>query len=135
MTAENSINFMASKGFVGLTIVLIVLAVASLVGLSIGLLGLGEAKMGLQKSQSSQAYFLANLCAEEALMKLKENINYPGNETINIGDDRCFILPIEGSWIVKTSANFAGQVKKNKIIISQINPRMTIVSWQEVSDF
>ena len=32
----------------------------------------------------------------------------------NIGDSRCSILPIEGNWIVKTSANFAGQVKKNK---------------------
>lgn len=91
--------------------------------------------MGLKKTQSSQAYFLANLCAEQALMKLKENISYPGNEIIEIEGGNCQILPVEGSWTVKVSGNFQDQIKKIKIVVNQVNPEMIIESWQEVADF
>jgi len=123
------------SGFIALVTVLIIFAIALLIGLSVSLLSISEAQMGLKKSQSSQAYFLANLCAEESLMKLKENINYSGGETIEIGGGNCQILPIEGKWTIKTIANFENQVKKIKIIVSQVNPQMLISSWQEVSDF
>ena len=123
------------SGFIALITVLIIFAIALLIGLSVRLLSISEAQMGLKKSQSSQAYFLANLCAEQALMKLKENINYPGNETIEIGGGGCQILPIEGNWTIKTTANFQNQIKKIKIVVSQVNPQMLISSWQEVSEF
>jgi hypothetical protein len=124
-----------NNGFIALVTVLIIFAIVLLVGLSISLLSINEAQMGLKKSQSSQAYYLANLCAEDALMKLKEDINYSGNETIEIEGGSCQILPIEGKWTIKTISNFQNQVKKIKIIISQVNPKMIISSWQEVADF
>jgi len=124
-----------NNGFIALVTVLIIFAIVLLVGLSIGLLSINEAQMGLKKSQSSQAYYLANLCVEDALMKLKENINYSGNETIETESGSCQILPIEGKWTIKTISNFQNQVKKIKIIISQVNPKMIISSWQEVADF
>ena len=68
-------------------------------------------------------------------MKLKENIDYSGGETIEIGGGNCQILPIEGNWTIKTIANFQNQIKKIKIIISKVNPQMVISSWQEVSEF
>jgi len=124
-----------SGGFIALVTVLIIFAITLLIGLSVSLLSINEAQMGLKKFQSSQTYFLANLCAEQALMKLKENINYSGNETIEIEGGNCQILPIEGSWIIKVSGNFQNQIKKIKIIISQVNPQMIISSWQEVAEF
>ena len=124
-----------NNGFIALVTVLIIFAIVLLVGLSISLLSINEAQMGLRKSLSSQAYYLANLCAEDALMKLKEDINYSGNETIGIGGGSCQILPIEGNWTIKTISNFQNQVKKIKIIVSQANPQMLISSWQEVSEF
>ena len=122
-------------GFIALITVLIILGVVLLVGLGISQLSIGEAQMSLQKYQSSQAFYLANLCAEDALMKLKNDSNYLGNETITIGRESCQILPIEGQWTVKVSANFQNQIKKIKIVINQINPEMIIDSWQEVPDF
>jgi hypothetical protein len=124
-----------NNGFIALVTVLIIFAIALLIGLSVSLLSISEAQMGLKKSQSSQSTYLANLCAEDALMKLKEDINYSGNETIEIGGGSCQILPIEGNWTIKTIANFENQVKKIKIIVSQVNPQMLISSWQEVADF
>jgi len=123
------------KGFIALITILIILGALSLIGLGISQLSIFEAQMGLQKSQSSQAFYLANLCAEEALMRLKEDSNYTGNETLNIENGNCQILPIEGNWTIKTVGNFQNQIKKIKIIVSQINPQTVITSWQEVPEF
>ena len=124
-----------NRGFIALITVLIILAVAFIIGLSNSLLNISEVNMGLKKTQSSQAYYLANLCAEHALIKLKEDINYSGNEIIEIEGGNCQILPIEGNWTVKVISNFQNQVKKIKIVVAQINPQMIISSWQEVAEF
>lgn len=115
--------------------ILIITAVILTLGIGLSLRSIGEIKMGLQKSQSSGAYYLANLCAEQALMKLKENSGYAGNETINESSGQCTILPIEGNWTVKVSATSSEQVKKIRIVVSSINPKMIIASWEEAADF
>lgn len=123
-------------GFVALTFVLIILGVSLMVGLGIGALSMGEAKMGLQKSQSSQVYFLANLCAEQALMELKDT----GGTWAGTGGwvDReggqCQV-EVQGSWTVNVSATFSNQTKKIKIILNQIDPEIVINSWSEVANF
>lgn len=91
--------------------------------------------MSLQKVQSLEAYYLANLCAEQALMNLKENVNYPGGESFNIQEGHCIILPVEGRWTIKVSANSSNHVRKMKITISEVNPKIIINSWEEVADF
>ena len=123
------------KGFIALLTIFIILAIALLLGLSFGLLAISETNMSLEKTQSSQADFLANLCAEQALMELKEDINYQGNETIEAEGGNCQILPVEGNWVIEVIANFQNQIKKTKITVTQVNPKMVISSWQEVADF
>lgn len=123
------------KGFIALITILIILVISLILGSGISLLSINEINMGLKKNLSSQAYFLANLCAEEALMRLKEDINYPGNETIEIEGGSCQILPIEDNWIIKAIGNSQDQVKKMRIVIQQVNPQTIISSWQEVADF
>jgi len=123
------------RGFIALITVFIIISIALLISLGFGLLSIGEMDMGFKKTQSSQAYFLANLCAEQALMKLKEDINYQGQETINIENDSCQILQIEGQWIIKTIGNMQNNIKKMRISVNQVNPQMIIDSWQEVADF
>jgi type II secretory pathway component PulK len=131
---QNSLNS-RNKGFIALLTILIVLGVVLLIGLGISQLSISEAQMALQKYQSSQAYYLASLCSERALMVLKEDINYTG-ENVNIENGNCTIstsgnLPAE---IVGVKATFQNQTKKIKIVISQINPKMIIQSWQEVAE-
>lgn len=123
------------RGFIALITVLIISALALMVGIGLGLRAIDEMEMGSQRSRSSETYYLANLCAEDALMKLKENSSYSGDETINIGNGSCTILPVEGNWTVKISASSDNQVKKMRLIISQIQPQMIIDSWEEVADF
>jgi len=66
------------RGFIALITLLILFLISLSIGVGFTLRSIGRAKTSLQINQSSQAFYLANLCAEEALMKLKENINYPG---------------------------------------------------------
>jgi hypothetical protein len=122
-------------GFIALITVFIIISIALLISLGFGLLSIGEIDMGFEKTQSSQAYFLANLCAEQALMKLKEDINYTGNEIINIENGSCQILPVEGQWIIKTIGNQQNNIKKMIISVSDVDPKIIISSWQEVADF
>lgn len=124
-----------SKGFIALTSVLIIFGVSLIVGLSVSLLAISEAAMSLKKSQSSQAYYLTSLCAEQALMRLKANPSYAGSETINEIGGSCQIQPIVGNWTINVLGNFQNMVKKLKIVVSQIAPQMIISSWQEVADF
>jgi len=123
------------KGFIAITTVLIISALVLMISIGISLESIGEMKMGLQRSLSSQSYYLTNLCAEETLMKLKENSSYLGDETINVENGNCTILPIEGNWTIKVSAFSSGQIKKMKLIISQIDPEIIVDSWEEVAEF
>jgi len=131
----SKINSKNQKGFIALTLVIIASGMALMIVIVSGLLGISELKMELQKSQSLQSYYLANLCAEHSLMRLKENMSYNGDESIILAEGTCRILPIEGNWTIRVSASSSGQVKKMKIIIDQINPKMSISSWTEVDEF
>jgi len=131
---QNSLNS-HNKGFIALLTILIVLGVVLLIGLGISQFSINEAQMALQESQSSQAYYLASLCSERALMTLKENGNYTG-ENVNIENGSCEIsvsgnLPAKK---IKVKATFQNQTKKIRIVISQINPKIIIQSWQEVAE-
>lgn len=126
-----------NRGIIALITVLMVLAIAIIIGLSVSLLAIGEAQMSLQKNQSSQAYYLVNLCAEKTLMELKENSSFSGeelNDIITNGSCTSTVLT-NSNWTINVLADFYNQRKKMRVVISQINPQMTIDSWQEVADF
>jgi len=110
-----------------------------MIAIGTSLFGISESDMGLLKSQSAEAFYLANLCAEDALMKLKDDLKYPGNETLIMGEGSCDILDVKGGGnqnrVVKTTGTIYNQTRKIKIEIKQVNPKMEISSWQEVIDF
>ena len=123
------------NGFIALITLLVILSIVLITGLSISFLSVEEANMSLQKSRSSQTYYLANLCAEDALMQLKEtNGAYTGETKPDIESGSCEISVV-GNWAVKVKADFQNQTRKIRVIASQINPKMIISSWQEVADF
>ena len=132
-------NHNHQKGYIALILILIVLGLTLTIAISANLSGISEADMGLQKSQSSRSFYLANLCAEDALMKLKKNSEYKGGEVLTFDQGSCFILPIEGSGnfnrVVKTEGNIYNQIRRIEIQINKINPRMEIGSWREIADF
>jgi len=127
------------KGYIALTSFLIISGVVLLVAVTSNLLGISESDMSVKSSNADKAFYLANLCAEEALMSLKEDDSYTGNISINEGEGFCQILPVEGignnNRVVKTFGTVYNQVRRVKIEITQINPQMIINSWEEVTNF
>lgn len=127
------------QAYIALITILIISAVTLLIAASAGLFGISETDMGLIEDQSTQSYYLANACAEYALERLKNNINYAGDETLDIDDGSCYIYLPEGSGnenrTVKVTGTLANKTRKIKIIIQEINPSIVISSWQEVSSF
>jgi len=127
------------QAYIALITILIISAVTLLIAVSSSLFGISETDMGLIEDQSTQSYYLANACVEYSLEKLKNNINYTGNETLDIDDGSCYIYLPEGSGnenrTIKVTGTLANQTRKIKIIIEKINPSITISSWQEVSEF
>lgn len=127
------------NGYIALISILIVSALALLIATSGSLLGISESNMGLQENRAREAFYLATACAEDALMKLKNNLNYTGNETLTFNNGSCVIESLEGTGkknrVIKISGTVFNQTRKIKIEIGKINPDIEIKSWQQVADF
>jgi len=125
-----------SRGYIALITILIVSAVTLTVAISANLFGISEMNMGLDKIESQKAFYLANLCAEEAQVSLKNDLGYLGGETLSFGEGHCNIFPLEGSGnedrIIKTGGVFRDKVRRIRIEIKEVNPEMKIRNWQEV---
>lgn len=128
-----------SGGFIALISILIIGSIVLVISIGLSLRSVSETNMSLSQQQSNIALSLANLCAEQALMKLESVLNYSGSETLNIDGNSCSILAITGSGntnrTVTTQSAVAGYTRKVKAVVSQISPIMQITSWEEVADF
>ena len=126
-----------NNGYIALISVLVISAVGVAAAISLILLGLGSSRTSFTFEQSNQAKALANTCAEEALNRLRLDINYSGNETINLGQGACFInsIIINGSQrTIQVEGTVAAVVRRLRIL-AQVQPSMQIISWQELAEF
>jgi len=130
---------MKNDGFIILTSVIIIGAVVLLIGMGVALRSMGETDMSSNEEITTRVLSLVNTCAELGVIKLRNNLNYSGNEDIIIeGSDSCRIFPTEGTGntnrIIKTEAEIKGFKKRIKVDIETMEP-LNIRSWQEVAVF
>ncbi|OIO47740.1 MAG: hypothetical protein COS76_00220 [Candidatus Portnoybacteria bacterium CG06_land_8_20_14_3_00_39_12] len=128
-----------NQGVIALMIILVLCGLSIILVLGVGILAQTGLGLATTNNNAEQNFNLAQACAETALIKLKENINYAGNEIITIQDDVCQIRPIINlggqSRTIETQATYGNQTHKLRIQISNINPQITIQSWQGIADF
>lgn len=128
-------NTYHGKGFVTLLGVLIVGAIGTAITLSLLLLGNGASQTSNAFERSQKAKALANACAEHALNELRLSLSYTGNETYTFSGLSCQILPVQGSGntnrAVQTSATVDDMTQKVQVDIAQIQPTISLTSWQE----
>lgn len=118
--------------------VLIVGAVGSAAAISLLLLGLGGSQSGFSLEQSNQAKGLANACQEEALKQIRGTVNYEGSGSLNLGQGSCSYTVTKGAGqnrTVTAQGTVGSEVRKVKVEVGQITPKITLTSWQEVADF
>lgn len=131
-------------GYVALMSILVISAVGTIVALSLLTLGMLGQRTSLALEQGYRAQALARACANVALEKIRLNVNYIGNESINFNVDSCNILLIsknQNVYTINTRGIVSSVFRKNKIIVTRVEDpetlvvSMTIQSWQEVADF
>lgn len=66
------------NGLTALVTLVIISFVALLIALSVNLISLSEMQMGFEKSRSQKAFWAAEACLDEALIRLKRNPSYSG---------------------------------------------------------
>jgi hypothetical protein len=132
-------NTIDEKGFAALLTVVIISAVASLVVLGVSLRAIDEIELGFGNQESNESLTLANLCAEQALMKLLSVLDYAGGETVTVGSETCTISSVSGTGnynrVINAESTVSNRTRRVKVTVSQISPVMEIVSWEEVGNF
>ena len=130
----------SSGGYIALIAVLIAGAVMLVAGLSASRSGIASAQGSTRGESSARARLLADACAEEALLRLRGNIGYTGNENVSVNlSDSCTIGSISGSGnnnrLVRTQASVLGYVSKIEVSVATVTPALFIASWRSVADF
>lgn len=125
------------SGYIALISVLVFSALILLIGVGSTLRGIDAANGASGEESALRAELLADACAEEALMKLKANLDYGGNETIIVdGGATCTILPLSGSGnldrVVDTRASDNDYVRKVRVRVLRVNPTLSIDSWETI---
>lgn len=129
------------SGYMLLLSILIIGVVASAIVSSLLLLGTASNRGSFSVQQSAQSLAFVQGCAEIALFKLSENVNYIGSEQYRFPLGMCDILTIGGTpgsntnRFICVEATTDDVVRKLEIIVSQVKPQARISSWQEVLSF
>lgn len=129
----------SQRGYIALISIFTVSALMVLVISSANLISIGEANMGLKESQTWEVFYLTTACAEKALIRLKNDSKYNGNENLTFDNGTCTILSIRGGGnknrVVRVSGSAYNIIRRIEIEIDELNPDTLIGSWQEVVSF
>ncbi len=126
------------NGFAVLIGVLIVGAFGTAVVLYLILSGVYSYQNSSVLEQSNIAKSSANACAEVALNKIQLCSSTVGIGNAQIGNNTCEYEIINGgdqSRVIHSTSQAGNAFRKLNITISQIDPKITINSWQEVTSF
>jgi len=135
MIANSSIR----PGYVFLLLVLSVGAITATIAIGLLLMETSSLQNGLSVMRSSQALAAAQTCAERALLALRSDPTYVGNETVTLPTGECRVLPIGGDGNRQRSICALGTSesvsRRLEIAVATLLPTTRIASWREVSSF
>jgi hypothetical protein len=104
------------------------------VGVMVTLLGASGLLTGLVHSQGTQAYYVADSCAHEALLRLKrEGLSYVGSHTVTVDEDSCTIEVTNTSGTVVDVAIVANHdaTAYREVELTVDTADLSIALWQE----
>lgn len=126
----------ALSGYIAITTTIILSLVMLVLAITFGS-GILLTRSGtLTFSNKKTSHFLAISCLEHARLKLAQNSNYSGNETLTIGSNQCSILVIETSEsnkIIKSRAQIMGITTNLKLTVNALT--LSTASLEEVVKF
>jgi len=135
---KKKLNINRKEGFVALISVLIVGVVGLTITLSLLSLGIGASRTIFFSQQANKAMSFADSCIEEALLEIRESEIASSSGSISFNGGSCF-YDIESTGgegrVITAEGETEFAKRKVKVIISDINPKILVLSWQEVGDY
>ena len=128
----------SNQGFIALMGVLIAGALGVAAILAIIQLGTEYTQVALSYQNEQRAKAYAHSCAEEGLARIRALLTYTGTVNMNHQYGSCSALVINTGGVARTidsSGSVGTIVKRVKVLVSALNPQITVSSWQEVSAF
>jgi len=126
------------KGLILITSALIIGTVGLAIVLILVLLGVSSYLGGFSFEKGNKAKALANVCAEQALMQIRNNTSYTGTNSVTLSTGTCnyTVLNTGGTTReVRADGTSSTTVRRVKVIIDQLSPQIHFTSWQEVVAF
>ena len=123
-------------GYITLLSIIILGAVGSLIIATMVVIGVGQIRSSIEITQSLQSQASANACTEEALEKIRENTAFTGSGTLNFAQGSCFYQVTSGVGQARTinaSSTPLTIVRKVRVNLDTITPKIHITSWKEVA--
>lgn len=127
-------NWKQRQGYVALITVTLVMTTVVMVGIVITLMSANSLVSSLLRSQGTQAYYVADSCAYESLLRLKRvGLGYVGDHTLAVGDNTCTIRVTHRSGTIVDVLIQADQsdTAYRQIVLVVDTANDTVLLWQE----
>jgi len=112
-------KFKIQKGFVALYLTILVLALVFGIVVSISLLTLNQQKILRNITRSTQSYYLAEAGIEDALLRLKKEMNFSSPYSFKLGNGTTTVEIsdiIGGSRTITSKGNISNTIKKIQVV-------------------
>ena len=120
-------------GFIALMSAIIISAALMVAALGGSLVGFYQRDTVLDAELKEHSAALADACANEALLQLASNPNWPGTITLPVGDDACAVGPVSlsaGQALFQARGVYRHSYTNLQITFDTQN--LIVISWQEV---
>ncbi|MCA9355885.1 hypothetical protein KC865_05070 [Candidatus Kaiserbacteria bacterium] len=128
-----------NQGFIALSSVLILSAIFLSITIGITSNSITVSGTGIAFKDRDEARYTIHACLEHARMELQRTLGYRGDEVLQVGDNQCEILVVEGigntDRIIKVHSRVGEQEYFISENIDQISPKFIISSSERVTQF
>lgn len=122
------------KGYIALITVLIVMAVVITTASSVALLAIGEGQSGLSTSKGEDAFDFVEGCAEDYLLKIRQQGGSFVASNITRPEGTCTITVTSGNpnWDVTISTIATAYKRSIRIVFTRNAAGITLSAWKEL---
>lgn len=124
------------SGLTALVTLIIISFVALLIALSINLISISEMQMGFEKSRSQKAFWAAEACLDEALIRLKRDPSYSGGSLTIDSVTNCTISisPSGNKRIITTVGTVDGIIIRRIEAQADVSGMVALDYWKELAN-
>lgn len=125
----------SNRGFIALMSVIIIAAILLTVVTTVSFSGY-RSRFNIYSSELKNiSASIAEACVNTAVLKLSEDWNYEGNETLSVNGTDCAVFPValigQVPQVLKVQTVYQNSYTNLKIIVG--DSPFGIISWQEIS--